>query len=233
MAQKRPFTPEKQLLKLIEDQNTTGDSKAKLKKIKPLRIGILSLGWWISRFSFLRERLKKRWLIRRKSARPDVKTINNALAFFVFVLLIFLIYFVNNLYTSMINLKKLPSLDIESEGGVPFRDSPAVLSSLSDTASYYLEKAAKRDIFRMGMKPTAETEVEVTIAPSSRIIQATQDLGLVGISWSSYPDAMVEDKKALKTFFVKEGDMIGKVRVEAIFRDKLILSFEGERTELK
>ncbi len=231
MAQKRPVTPEKQLLKLIEDQNTTGDSSAKLKKIKPLRIGMLSLGWWISRFSFLKERLK-RWLIRRKTVQPNVKTINRALALLVFVLLVFLIYFVNNLYTSMINLKKLPRLDIESEGGRPLKELPTVLSSLKAPASYYLEKAGERDIFRMGMKPTAKTD-EVINEPSSRVIQAVQDLGLVGISWSSDPDAMIEDKKALKTFFVKEGDMIGNIAVEAIFKDKLILNFEGERTELK
>ncbi|MCK4948069.1 MAG: hypothetical protein KAQ99_03615 [Candidatus Aureabacteria bacterium] len=232
MAQKRPFTPEKQLLKLIEDQTTAGDSQAKLKKIKPHRIGMLSLGWWISRFSFLKERLKKRRLLRRKTARPDIKTINRALALLVFVLLVYSIYFVNNLYTSMINLKKLPRLDIEPGGREPFKESPAVLSSLRETGLYYLEKARERDIFKMGMKPTAETE-EVTSSPSSRIIQVTQNLGLVGISWSSDPDAMVEDKKALKTFFVKEGDMIGKVRVETILRDRLVLSFEGERTELK
>lgn len=231
MAQKRPVTPEKQLLNLIEDQNTAGDSNAKLKKIKPRRIGFFSLGWWISRFSFLKERLKRR-LVRRKTVQPDVKAINRALALLVFVLLVYLIYFVNNLYTSMINLKKLPRLDIESEGGEPLKESSTVLSSLRDAASYYLEKAGKRDIFKMGMKPAAETE-EVASAPSSRVIQATQDLGLVGISWSSDPDAMIEDKKALRTFFVKEGDMIGQVRVEAIFKDKLILSFEGERTELK
>ncbi|MEA3346857.1 MAG: hypothetical protein U9Q21_02070 [Candidatus Auribacterota bacterium] len=231
MAQKRPFTPEKQLLKLIEDQNTAGDSKAKLKKIRPHRIGIFSLGWWISRFSFLKERLK-RWPIRRKTVQPDVKTINRALALLVFVLLIYSIYFVNNQYTSIINLKKLPRLDIESEGGEPLKESSTVLSSLREAVSYYLEKAGDRDIFKMGMKPAAEAK-EVTGEPSSRVIQATQDLGLVGISWSGDPDAMVEDKKALKTFFVKEGDMIGKVKVEAIFRDKLILSFEGERTELK
>ena len=44
---------------------------------------------------------------------------------------------------------------------------------------------------------------------------------------------MIEDKQSVKTFFVKRGQMIGPVKVEAIFKDKVVLSYEGEEIELR
>ena len=46
-------------------------------------------------------------------------------------------------------------------------------------------------------------------------------------------DAMIEDTQALRTFFVKRGQMLGQVKVEAIFKDKIILSCDGEEAELR
>ena len=103
-----------------------------------------------------------------------------------------------------------------------------VVSALK-VASYYLEKIRARDIFKIGSKKKEE-EIKV---PSSKIIDATQNLKLVGISWSGDPDAMIEDTKALRTFFVKRGQMIGEVKVQAIFKDRVVLSYEGEELELR
>ena len=75
-----------------------------------------------------------------------------------------------------------------------------------------------------------QTEMKVT---SARILDATETLKLVGISWSNDPDAIIEDTKDTKTFFVKTGQKIGEVKVQAIFKDKVVLSYQGEETELK
>lgn len=96
---------------------------------------------------------------------------------------------------------------------------------------YYLEKTAKRDIFKMGALARPENMIEA--GPSSKAVEATQNLRLVGISWSEDPDAMVEDIKALKTFFVKKGQSIGDVKVENITKDKIVLKFGQELIELK
>ena len=69
---------------------------------------------------------------------------------------------------------------------------------------YYLDKVRSRDIFKMGS--TARLEVADT-GPSSKAVEAIQNLRLVGISWSDDPDAMVEDIKTVKTFFVKKGQI--------------------------
>lgn len=229
MAQEKSFTPEKQLLKLIEEQGIAKSSNVKQQTVRHRRKGLFSLGGWISRFSFTRDRLKK-WFTKRRVSKPDVKTVNRILVLLVLALLIYLAY---SVYISINNLERLPGLGVEPAQGKAAAESATVLSILRDKVSYYLEKAAERDIFKMGIKEPVAEQAEVATGPSSRAIAATENLRLVGISWSSNPDAMIEDKKALKTFFVKKGDMINKVKVEAIFKDKVILSFEAERVELK
>ena len=68
---------------------------------------------------------------------------------------------------------------------------------------------------------------------NQEVISAAQNFKLVGISWSNDPDAMIEDTKAKKTFFVKRGQMVGEFKVQAISRDKVILSYGQEEIELK
>ena len=85
----------------------------------------------------------------------------------------------------------------------------------------------------MGAAKTGAGTVNLFKTPSSKVADATQDLKLVGISWSNDPIAMIEDSKALRTFFVTRGQMIGEVRVQAIFKDKVVLSYGGEEIELR
>jgi hypothetical protein len=96
---------------------------------------------------------------------------------------------------------------------------------------YYLEKVKKRNIFKMGLPARPDNMIES--APSSKAVDATQTLRVVGISWSDDPDAMVEDTKAGKTFFVKKGQAIGDIKVENITKDKVIFRVGEELIELR
>jgi type II secretory pathway component PulC len=64
-------------------------------------------------------------------------------------------------------------------------------------------------------------------------MEMTQNLKLVGISWSNDPDAMIEDTKTTRTFFVKRGQMISEVKVKDIARDKVVLTYDGEDIDLR
>ena len=135
----------------------------------------------------------------------------------------------------MIQLSAPPDLEAPaSENGSSTNLMERVF--LKKAVSYYLEKMGERDIFQMGAvrKVTGadgvQTEMKVT---SDRILDVTENLKLVGISWSNDPDAIIEDTKDTKTFFVKTGQKIGEVKVQAIFKDKVVLSYQGEETELK
>ena len=143
-------------------------------------------------------------------------------------------YFANNLYMSITDLRKMPDLKFEAHESLKAGSFPEIPVS-KKAASYYLEKVRERNLFKMGL-PKAKVEdkpVEEARLPSSRIMEATKDLRLVGISWSDDPDAMIENAKAMRTFFVKRGEMIGEIKVEAIFKDKVVLSYGGEEVELK
>jgi hypothetical protein len=96
--------------------------------------------------------------------------------------------------------------------------------------SYYIGKLSGRDIFRRQPKPDEALNEPVF---STKMADMTANLKLVGISMSDDPDAMVEDTKLEKTFFVKAGSMIGDLRVDEITKDKIVLKYNKELFELK
>jgi hypothetical protein len=229
MAQERPITPEKQLLKLIEDPKAEGRS-IQVHAIKHRGISLFSLSAWISRLFFLRGRLR-RWFKSGELRQSNIKIINRIL---VLCILGLAFYLISSVTISMINVRKKPDLDsgiqVKTIKPVALRDT-----SFLKAASFYLEKIRERNIFEIGYRKQEKPKSAVSAPspPSSRIMEATQHLRLVGIAWSEDPDVMIEDTKAMKTFFVKRGQMIGELKVQAIFRDKVVLSYGDEEIELK
>lgn len=219
-----PTTPEKQLLRLIEDDKKDGRGKrVGSMAAKHFSLSLFSPGAWIGRFSFFKSRLK---LFSGDGPAHlfDIKMINN----FLFLgMLSLAVYFVLSFSFSMRNLKKMPNLELSPSQAIGETNVPD-LAGLKRGVSYYAEKVMKRDWFKMGQRNVAPTK-----GPSDRALEAVKHLKLVGISWSDNPDVMIEDAKALRTFFVKRGQMIGDVKVEAIFKDRVILSVAGEDIELK
>jgi hypothetical protein len=226
MAQERSLTPEKQLLKIIETSkmNSIG---VQAQTSRRHSMSWLNPGAWVGRISFLRVRLEK-FSTGFSLEQLDVKVANKILGFLVAILCL---YFFANLVISVVNLSKTPSLE-SNRPAVKVDASFPEPSGLNKAASYYLDKVRERDIFTMGSKGAAGKS-KVSIVPSSKSLEIAANLKLVGISWSSDPDAMVEDIKELKTLFVKRGDMVGEAKVQAIFKDKVVFSVGGEEFELK
>jgi type II secretory pathway component PulC len=223
MAQERPLTPEKQLLKFIE---TSKLNKAGMQAqvIRRHSLSFLDFGAWLGRVAFLKVRFEK-WRQGFNLAKLDVKVVNRFLGLLIALLLI---YFLSSFFYAVINLRKMPELESKISAGKVETDSPEA-SGLKKAVSYYLDQVRQRDIFMMGSKKIAA----VKPAPSAKDLEITASFKLVGISWSNDPDAMIEDSKALKTFFVKRGEMVGDAKVQAIFKDKVVLSYNGQEFELK
>ena len=107
------------------------------------------------------------------------------------------------------------------------------IAPLEET-SYYLQKISGRDIFREGKKEEKPVDAAPVQATSTTTAEAIQSLALVGISWSQNPDAIIEDKAHQRTFFVKRGQMVGDdVKVEAIFKDHVVVTYEDKEYELR
>jgi hypothetical protein len=224
MAQERSLTPEKQLLKIIETSklNSVGVHAQTSRRHSQ---SWLNFGAWLGRISFLKVRLEK--LSAGFSLEQlDVRVANRILGFLVAVLAL---YFFVNLVVSMVNLSKAPRLETNTPAAKIETNFPQA-TGLKKAAAYYLDKVREKDIFTMGLKKLAG---KVDNTPTAKSLEIAASLKLVGISWSANPDAMIEDTKALKTFFVKRGDMAGEAKVQAIFKDKVVLSVDNEEFELK
>jgi hypothetical protein len=224
MAQERPLTPEKQLLKFIESPklNKTG---LQAQAIRRHSLSFLDFGAWLGRIAFLKLEFE-RWRKGFSLAKLDVKVANRFLGLMIAVLAV---YFLSSFSLSIINLGKTPNLETKVLEGKVASVSPDS-SGFKKAVSYYLDKVRERDIFTVGPKTDAKLGKP---APSAKDLEVAQNFKLVGISWSNDPDAMIEDSKALKTFFVKRGEMVGEAKVQAIFKDKVILSYNGQEIELK
>ena len=223
MAQEGPFTPEKQLLKLIEDPKAK-DASIRAQAARHRGAGILSPGSWMGRFSFFRDK-SRAWARDGGVLQIDVKAINGILLLSVLALFF---YFVTTVSMSLTNLKKIPALDFEIPKSAGSK-TLSVASPMKD-ASYYAGLMAERDIFKMGRQ---EEELEESSGPSSGMLEAISHLRLVGISWSGSPDAMIEDSRIPRTYFLKKGEFIGEVKVKEIFTNKVILEYGTEEIELK
>jgi hypothetical protein len=156
----------------------------------------------------------------------DICLLNRGLMVIIGVIII---CFIRSMSVSLTELK--------NEGAKQYSISPATKaeSGFKEIATmkgvaYYIGKLAGRDIFHRQAKPNAALNEPVF---STKMADMTATLKLVGISMSDNPDAMIEDTKLEKTFFVKAGSMIGDLRVDEITKDKVVLKYNKELFELK
>jgi hypothetical protein len=224
MVQEQPPTPERELLKFIEGKHSSPDIKVKSSARKGR--SFFSLGGLRGRFSYFRARAGK---LSFGEFGKDLRSINIMLIVATVLIAAGIIFDLSQAITGMPDkLEAAFAIDSSRPSYEPKEVVPL------DNLSSYLEYARQRDIFQMVSKVQPEVSVaaqaQVTVKP---IVVKTENLKLVGISWSRDPDVLIEDTKANKTFFLKRGDLINDVTVKAVFRDKVILSYEGDEVELK
>jgi len=224
MADKNP-SPEKRLLEIIEGQNGKDNAPT------PLAQGnkYLSLGSLKSRLLFFKDKLKPGGLKFRKPVL-NLKTVNAVLQILIMLAVIALIVcakidfdFVNrdNMFSSGTANE---SIELEL----------VAVASLLKPEEIYLEKAKRRDIFQFADEKRKKlVDFKEDKQKETKLTTLMQDLKLVGISWSDEPDAIVENSKIKKTYFVKKGYRIDELFVKEIFKDRVILRYKGEEVELK
>ncbi|MFA6216220.1 MAG: hypothetical protein WDL87_01000 [Candidatus Omnitrophota bacterium] len=172
-------------------------------------------------FSAFKENILKAF--KKKQDQVDIKVINIVLFLCVIILSVYFAYSVSQ------GIKKINP----GEWVIPELTKDANVkqetSRLKDSA-YYIGKIQSRDIFKMGMSDSSSSVNEVI---SSKAAEVMQNLRLVGISWSDNPDVMIEDVKSVRTFFVRKGQMVGDLKVESVFKDKILLRYGEELIELR
>ena len=217
-------SPEKQLLKIIENQEN------KKTGFSPLAGGkrFFSFGLLKGKFSFFKTRFKETGKIKRPQL--DLKKINLLLRVIIFMFAVYLGVSLKIEFSKLHKEQLIPQPKVSSE----VQAEPLEVTSLLKPEPYYLEKINERNIFRIEDESSKETVVfKPEPERESKLKQITANMKLVGISWSDTPDAIIEDEKAKKTYFVKPGHMIEDIKVQAVLKDRVILRYQQEEVELK
>ena len=95
--------------------------------------------------------------------------------------------------------------------------------------SYYSNRMSGRNIFGGGSY--LQTDSQTTgMDPSAEL--SGGNLGLVGIIPGGNPQAIVEDKKNQKTYYLLKGQSINGITVEDIDKDKVVLEYRGKKMTL-
>ena len=228
-----PITPEKQLLKLIEDPSSNNLTKAK-GTYKTKRV--FSSNFFKSGLSLFS---KKKGAGQHSGQEISVnfQTVNWVLKLCVVAALVYLVI---DIAASMQDSSKTPKLFGEitkiQEAAVKVAEVQPGLNPLS----HYMDKIKKRDIFSPYEEELPEEEeevIEVEEAPpamaSDGAVAFLDDLELVGIAQSADPDAIIHNHKVGRTFFVNKGAHFMDATVKDITETSVVIEYEGEEIELR
>jgi len=91
---------------------------------------------------------------------------------------------------------------------------------------FYLEGTEGRQIFSSPAIQASKGSIGMVDA------DLIKDINLVGIISGVTPQAIIEDKKAGKTYYLNKGQFFGAFQVEDIQEGKVILNLNGESVEL-
>lgn len=241
------LSPEKQLLKLIEESGgsaaapapPSGAAKPVYAKPAPAAVveakpkgpaapPALSLGALQSRVLFAKE--KNLAAFAKSFGGPiDLKKINaGLLALAVVVGGYFLVTSV--ILATRVSVMPSFSFKVDTSSNVGISKHISNLKAFT----YYMEKVHGRDIFKIGRMMTQSAAPVLDQAAIRAAQEAVLNkFRLVGISWSDDPDAMVEETTSGTTHFMKRGQVLDGVKVQAIFKDKVVLNYNGVEIELR
>jgi len=217
-------TPEKQLLKLIEQPGTADQQKETLKR---RGIALLSPSVIKGKLSFFREKTK-RYLAAKKKAPLGIKGMNRALAFLTLVVAV---YLAMDVAGAIGDLNQAIALD---PAAWEVKDT---YHTSSAGKLDYAEKIGQRKIFEFKSEEKPEEDIvgrSVKKTPEEMMLEFMKGLKFGGVGmWSGQPpEVYIEDKEG-KTHTLKVGEKINQLTVEEILDNGVWLGYRGARLPLK
>ena len=94
--------------------------------------------------------------------------------------------------------------------------------------SYYEDIIKKRGLFK-GIAPPEKKNKKTLSQTASELLAG---YSLKGILIEDTPQAIIEDKKTKQTYFLNQGDSLGKFLIEEIKEGKITLDLEGQKIEM-
>lgn len=212
------ISPEERLFKVIQETKKPASGGARSLRATKWRSNLKN--WIASRLTvFGAHNANKEIVLPIKLHEVDLKKVNRAL----WLILAFLILLTAYYAFKRPNLSKITGAVFESS----YQAKGSKPIDTFKPLAFYAEQVRKRDIFHpvtSGIKGIAGSGLQAL----------TKDLGLAGIYQpvGNPSEAMIEDKSAKKTYFLKTGDEIKGMKVKAILKDRVILQYGEEEMEL-
>lgn len=218
-------TPEKQLLKLIEQPGTADQQKETLKRRS---IALFSPSVLRGKLSFFKEKAAK-YLAGKKKASLGVKEMNRVLAFCTLVMAAYLAV---DVIGAIGDLNKTSALEI-----TPWEAKDTHPASSAGKLDY-VEKTGIRQVFQFkshekvddsttGVIRTRKTDREI-------MREFLDDMKLIAVSMDpEQPLALIKDKEGNSRFW-KEGAMIsGVIKIIKIFESNVLMGYKKEEEFLR
>lgn len=206
---KDDITPEERLLKIIENPNVEKRPipiGAKIKSFRAAPLKGLFAGFHIAKNDF---------------KKFNLKLANKAIVIICVLITCIWLYNFINMGIKLATRFRQITIDTALTGREEAK-LPKIDISIDEAAA----EIKKRNVF--------------TFLPSKEEAQAAVNIGftlgnlkLVGILWSDNPQAMIENSKEQKTYFVSKADKIGDIEIRNILRDKVIVGKGTEEWELR
>jgi len=206
---KDDISPEERLLRLIKGQKLE-EPKASLS----LKSGVLPSDGSTLKSALFSPRLPLRKYL---SATYADKLVSALLILAALLVIISFAY-------PFIFLRHIRIPKIEAQKG---QLEKANASGIKNTLDYYLQGARGKNIFAVKNSSTSNSA-----AMSGAEVQSIKDINVVGIIMGANPQAILEDKKNMKSYYVSKGQFVGEFLVEDIQEGKIIVNFKGQKVEL-
>lgn len=118
-----------------------------------------------------------------------------------------------------------------------FKFSPIISEKINEFNNASLSEAKPYEFYSQGIGSrrifTSPSKQETYKEPVKALTQdSIRDITLLGIISGDTPQAIVEDKKTQKTYYLNKGQFIGELQVTDIQEGKIILDFNGQAVEL-
>ncbi|MBI4313667.1 MAG: hypothetical protein HY594_02505 [Candidatus Omnitrophica bacterium] len=207
------MTPEERLFRTIGEK--PGGEQTPASAVSPISKLLLLIPRQWTRLLNASE--LRRWFMDR-----PIQRINLILACLLSFLLVSLIF---DVATAPRRFRKF--MEIPAGSTASLDQSPSV--SAGPSLEEYASVLSDRNVFQV---PNAAGQSPAS-SPAAAV-SPVEGLKLVGIAWSDEPEAIINDIKANKTFFLKAGNRVGALTVREVTREAVILVTDsGEVHELR
>ncbi len=216
----KDISPEEKLLSIIKGkQNKPYDAGGVKADVKSGKSDTRSAG---KKVDGCIEDILKNSFLKSGSFDPDALKAFNKYAVIILAVIAFYIFF--DIILVSPSRKAAYTIFRVSLPGAVTLPAPSQMPIETKNYSHYSNQIAGKKIF--SASPFIQTETQSGPGSGEAL---TDNLGLVGIIPGADPQAIIEDKKAQKTYYLIKGQSVNDIILEDINENKVTLDYKGKK----